>query len=262
MSEFDSANAYWEFANTVRHKRRWIMDPKEERFLSSVRKTAAAKRSKEIEIGTRFFRAQRGISVESRDDGSELVHPMPEGRMIPDAKYIFEGGRANPPGFAYLYLANDAATALAEMRPWLDDSLTLALFKTTKAIRLVACEAHPETSLSRYSRKSHSPHEIEGYVWNDIGRAFAYPVNRDDSQSSYIPTQILAEAFKAEGFGGIAYHSGLGRGINIVLFDIKAARLIHRFVYTLKRVRYDFEAVTAYAICEQRHVKMKITSTS
>lgn len=45
-----------------------------------------------------------------------------------------------------------------------------------------------------------------------------------------------------------AVKSGLERGTNVVLFNVHVAKLIHRFVYTLKKVRYDFEAVPNYAI--------------
>lgn len=250
MSVFDSANAYSDFANLIRGERRWIMDTKGDRFLSAVRRTADD-RVREISLGHRFFRAQRGTDLELRDDGGEWEHPLQERRMIPDVKYIKEGGRANPPGFAYLYLATDEQTALAEMRPWIGESLTLALFETIRPTRLVICGTRPEDLLRRYCGNRHSAKEIEGYVWNDIGQAFAQPANRDDQQSSYIPTQILAEVFKAAGFDGIAYQSGLGGGANIVLFDPKAAKPVRRFAYTLKRVRYDFEAVPNYAISRQ-----------
>jgi hypothetical protein len=84
--------------------------------------------------------------------------------------------------------------------------------------------------------------------WNDISTAFARPVNREDQESAYLPTQILAEAFKAEGFDGLAYRSGLERGTNIVLFNARVAKQTYRFAYTLPKVRYDFKAVPNYAI--------------
>jgi hypothetical protein len=69
----------------------------------------------------------------------------------------------------------------------------------------------------------------------------------------YLPTQILAEAFKAEGFDGLAYRSGLERGTNVVLFSVHVAKLIHRFVYALKKVRYDFEAAPNYGIYHKKN---------
>lgn len=247
MSAFASGNAYLEFVATVSSRRRWIMDAKGESFLSAVRATAE-KRVQTINAGHGFYRAQLGCDLEQRDDGSEWEHPWPPARMIPNPKFIKSSGRANPAGFAYLYLATNHATALAETRPWLNESVTLAIFGLKKSARLVVCQAQPEDILHRYLQKEHSPTEIEQYVWNDIGHAFARPVDRDDHQSAYIPTQIIAEAFKAEGFDGLAYRSSLSQGVNVVLFDPNSAELTHRFAYTLKRVRYDFDAVPNYAI--------------
>jgi hypothetical protein len=94
--------------------------------------------------------------------------------------------------------------------------------------------------------------KVDSYVWNEISRAFARPVNREDQEDAYLPTQILAEAFKAEGFDGIAYQSGLERGSNIVLFDINVAEPIRRFLVTLKKVRYDFETAPTYGIYHKK----------
>ena len=50
------------------------------------------------------------------------------------------------------------------------------------------------------------------------------------------------------GFDGVAYKSHLGSGINVVLFNIDAASLGRRHVYSLKKVRYEFEAEPPYQI--------------
>ena len=36
--------------------------------------------------------------------------------------------------------------------------------------------------------------------------------------------------------------------MNVVLFDARVAKLVHRFVYTLKKVRCDFEAAPNFGI--------------
>lgn len=162
--------------------------------------------------------------------------------MIPDPRLIRAGGRANPPGFAYLYLATTEKTALAEMRPSLGECVTLAIFEIKRPVKLVVCDVGQEDLAKRVFDENPSDDERVQYVWNDIGRAFARPVNRDDESDAYIPTQILVEIFKAEGFDGVAYRSGLGRGTNIVLFDREAAEPVRRFLYALKKVRYEFAA--------------------
>lgn len=251
---FISENAYWEFARIIRAERRWILDGKAGAFLKALRKTAKS-RAETIKVGSRFFRAQLGTDIEDRGEVGEWEHPLPVARMIPDSKHIKSGGRANPAGFAYLYLALDERTALAEMRAWVEESVTLAIFETLKELRLVVCQRKPEDILERYSNTPHSRSKIEQYVWNDIGHAFARPVSRDDQQSEYIPTQILAEAFKSEDFDGIAYQSSLEQGYNVALFDPAAAKLTHRFAYRLKRVRYDFHSIANYGIHRTRNGK-------
>ena len=137
------------------------------------------------------------------------------------------------------------------MRPWVGESLTLATFKMKKTVKIVICQVGPENFGERLFEENSSAKKLDKYIWNDISRAFARPVNREDQEAAYLPTQIIAEAFKAEGFDGLAYRSGLERGTNVVLFNPNLAKLTHRFVYTLKKVRYDFEAVPNYAIWRQ-----------
>jgi hypothetical protein len=55
-----------------------------------------------------------------------------------------------------------------------------------------------------------------------------------------VPTQILAETFKAEGFDGVEYRSGLAKEINVVLFDAGAAKPLRTYLYSLKQVKYTF----------------------
>jgi hypothetical protein len=148
--------------------------------------------------------------------------------------------------------STDERTALAEMRPWVTESLTLVIFKIKKQIKIVDCQAGAENWGERAFGENPSAERLDKYIWNDISEAFSRPINREEQESAYLPTQILAEAFKAEGFDGLAYRSGLERGTNVVLFNVRVAKLTERFVYTLKKVRYDFEAVPSYGIYRQK----------
>jgi hypothetical protein len=251
MKGFASKHAYWDFAMIVRTERRFIFDGEAGKFLAAAR-AASKSRAYILKSGICLYRAQVGSTFAPENEmGIEEEHPYPAERMVPDAKMTCSG-RANPSGFAYLYLATNEKTALAEMRPWVGESLTLAVFKAKKKIKLVVCQAGSENLGERLFEKNPSVEKINSYVWEDISRAFARPVNREDRESAYLPTQILAECFKAEGFDGIAYRSGLERGTNIVLFDVNVAEPTYRFVYTLKKVRYDFEAAPNYGIYRKK----------
>jgi len=164
--------------------------------------------------------------------------------MIPNSEFVKRGGRANPPGFVYLYLATKPETAMAEMRPWIGESLSVAFFAIQEDVRLVDCQRDSEDPLKRIclSGEKLSPEEVDMYVWSDISEAFARPVTRDEAESGYVPTQILAEAFKTEGFDGVVYKSRLAKGLNIVLFNIEAAKPLRYFLYALASVNYTFAA--------------------
>jgi hypothetical protein len=56
-----------------------------------------------------------------------------------------------------------------------------------------------------------------------------------------VPTQILAEVFRAHGFDGIVYRSLLGEGLNVALFDCKAAELINCCLYETQTVHFGFD---------------------
>ena len=48
-----------------------------------------------------------------------------------------------------------------------------------------------------------------------IGEALTRPVAPATIDVEYVPTQMLAEAFRIRGFDGILYKSHLGKGVNV-----------------------------------------------
>ena len=63
-----------------------------------------------------------------------------------------------------------------------------------------------------------------------------------DETADYVPTQVIAELFKNEGFDGIAYKSAFGKkGYNIVLFDPADAELTSCALFEAKSLKFRFE---------------------
>lgn len=82
--------------------------------------------------------------------------------------------------------------------------------------------------------------EREEIVWGEIAYAFSRPVTPDEPITEYVPTQILAEAFRSNGYDGIVYRSLLGDGLNVALFDCCAAELINCGLYETNSVSFKF----------------------
>jgi hypothetical protein len=172
-------------------------------------------------------------------EATTLPAPHPAERMKPLRDRAREG-RANPKGIAYLYLATNRETALAEVRPWIGSMISVGQFKTARELRIVNCTTD-SNGQRLYLCGEPSPAEREESVWADIDRGFAKPVDPSDNLADYAPTQVLAELFKASGFDGIAYRSALGPGHNIALFDPDTADLVDCFLFRVKNLNFDFE---------------------
>ena len=79
----------------------------------------------------------------------------------------------------------------------------------------------------------------EQYNWSAIDQAFSRPIIAHEHFAAYVPTQIIAERFRREGYDGIGYRSALGEGHNIVLFDLDAADLINCLLVVVKNVLFE-----------------------
>ena len=254
MGGFKEPFDYQIFEDVVKKKRRFVRTAWVDKFLRAVSQGAKA-REVLIEPNKDLWRAQDGCAKWPPEDGGEQETAgsrAPHGpkRMVPPDANIAEG-RLNPRGIPYLYLASDIATAIAEVRPSVAMPVTVAMFRTTKQIRLVnlwEIERDKDnpfvTGLIWYSivMRRDTPitqEEIDRSVWAQITNAFSKPVNSSDEQLDYVPTQIIAEALRATGADGVIYESSLnGEGKNYALFDIRSAEFQCARLYQVARITY------------------------
>jgi hypothetical protein len=244
MAEFDSPDSYHRFEQTVKRKARYIHDDEIRSFLATVIETSEIRKNT-IEDASVMWRAQRGYTWRVENQGEEEEFEVPDAyapdRMIPKAEFVGDG-RVNPRGIPCLYLASTKEAAMAEVRPWVGSYISLAQFKLMREVKIVDCtqdkRQFPHWLLSR---KQLSAGEREQIVWGDIGYALSRPVTPDEPATEYVPTQVLAEAFRANGYDGIVYKSLLGEGFNIALFDCAVAELINCGLYETNAVTFRFD---------------------
>ena len=81
--------------------------------------------------------------------------------------------------------------------------------------------------------------EIDDIVWADIDASFSVPVSPEDEKTSYIPTHIIAELFRSNGFDGIAYRSATSdAGYNVALFDVADAKIAFCQLFKISSIEY------------------------
>jgi hypothetical protein len=138
-----------------------------------------------------------------------------------------------------LYIATSRDTALAEVRPWIGTAISVAKLVTHRELNIIDCSKyHAKDSLIGIFDDHKRPRE-DG-IWVAIDRAFATPVNKEDEARDYIPTQVLAELFKAEGYDGVSYKSLLSDGYNLALFNLNDATVLYCSLFRLDTIRFEF----------------------
>ena len=154
-------------------------------------------------------------------------------------------------GIPVLYLSSDRNTAMSEVRPWKNQRVSLAKFHPARDLNIVDCTQAgldgTVTDLDRLwpigalMRKEIIPDsEQENIAWAWIDQAFSEPVSQSDAPREYIPTQVIAELFKTEGYDGIKYRSSVASGYNVALFDVKAAEAVETELYYTNDICYRF----------------------
>ncbi len=227
----------------VTRKSRYVWTPEVKEFLLTLLSTSPT-RHRIIPAESILWRAQIGHGfdpyVYEGEHIADTPAPLPKERMKPLHGKAAEG-RANPKGIPYLYLANKLETALCEVRPWLGSLVSIGQFEIIRELEVVNffnTEIRHLLYLEEPDQK-----EREKSVWMDIDQAFSQPITLTDRIIKYVPTQIIAEMFKAEGFDGISYRSAYTNDYNVMLFDIDAAEIINCFLYEVERINFKFNEV-------------------
>ncbi|MDO8281154.1 MAG: RES family NAD+ phosphorylase [Thermodesulfovibrionia bacterium] len=237
---FKSWQDFHHFEQYVKKRNRFFYDSITQAFLQIILETSKS-RTETVEKDSILWRSQLGNDWEPYYEGGQLIDHFP-GPLGPEKmkplNNLASEGRANPKGIPYLYLATNDNTAMAEVRPWLGSYISIGQFKLTKDVKLINCTSDDKNSSVYLKEPDAIKREVA--VWRDIDRAFSRPITINENTADYVPTQILAEFFKNNGFNGIGYRSSLGKGHNIVLFDLDSADLINCTLHEVKKVSFDF----------------------
>ncbi|MFC1635054.1 RES family NAD+ phosphorylase [Planctomycetota bacterium] len=243
---FKGELVYLCFQSDVTRKLRYFRTAQSKEFLDAVLLTSK-KREKTLRRGRKLWRAQLGSAERDGPQcGIKEDVPYPPERMKPLSDRAKEG-RVNPKGIPYLYLATKKQTAVQEKRPWLGSFISVARFSVVRNLKLIDCSNNifklKGPGFHCLFSNTNPPHpkklsqdEIERYVWSWIDWSFSKPVDPSDDTAEYVPTQILAELFRANNYDGIIYNSLFAEGKNLALFDIASAEQSDCMLYRISKI--------------------------
>lgn len=237
FKHFESWQSFHNFQSEIRQEARYIHSAKTTKFLETVLATAQDLITP-VPKGAIYWRAQLGCDWSSKEEDAFPV-PYKKERMKPRIDRANEG-RVNPKGIPCLYMAFKRETALAEVRPWVGAKISVSPCKINKELRVINCFSNTRPKIFVGEPTPEKRTEI---VWEYIDRAFSEPVNPEDDIADYVPTQIIAELFKQNGFDGIAYGSSLGEDYNLALFKIDNADISNAELHEVKQVCLNFKKI-------------------
>lgn len=137
-------------------------------------------------------------------------------------------GRCNPRGVSYLYTALEDHTAVAEIRPHIKDTISIALLKPIRDLKLVNFDYDPTATV-----------EGKDFLFNNVQRDFSIRnIDRDDE---YLVTQYITALIECLGYDGLCFRSSLvSDGTNYVIFNPENCPVISSDLCLLSEVRYVF----------------------
>jgi len=187
-----------------------------------------------------FFRARIHEDRERRHrfERVELGAPPPDKARA---------GRANEQGQAVLYVASDAATAVAEVRPWKGAPVAVAKLRVTKSAKvldLTAMEALESPFFDDEIAWKLNARSLLGHLGDELAR----PVTPSDAERQYRPTQYACSMIREAGFDGVAFPSAMGSGHNVVLFAPDGAEVLEIDYVRVSGLTYTFDAESAAEI--------------
>ena len=173
---------------------------------------------------------------------SEMTAPPPN---------LSRASRIGVKGIPVLYLSSNKETAMSEVRPWKKQPVSLAKVCPIKDLFIIDCQKNdfdgsvadldklfPVSSLSQGKTISDSEHEERAWAWIDY--VFSKPISEQDDPLEYIPTQVIAELIKSEGYDGIKYKSSVASGYNIAIFYVNVAKVLNTTLYYTNDICYRF----------------------
>lgn len=138
-------------------------------------------------------------------------------------------GRCNPKGVAYLYAALEEHTAVAEIRPHIQDTISIAQLKPIRDLRLINFDYDPTAIIPG-----------EDFLFHNIQMDFSV-INKNKSDD-YLVTQYMTALIEHLGYDGLCFRSSLVKnGTNYVIFNPANCSVISSNLCYLSEVRYVYQ---------------------
>lgn len=169
----------------------------------------------EIEV---LFRA-RSFQSDAR---LEIALKAPDREFGPPPITYARAGRMNANGISVFYGANNAPTALAEIRPPVGSKVAIAKFRIVRKLKVLDLSELSDTvAEGSIFDSNYSPLLAKASFLRKLSQKMTKAIMPEDEQFEYLPTQAVADFLASKmGFDGIIFSSAQSpEGLNIALLN-------------------------------------------
>lgn len=147
----------------------------------------------------------------------------------PPEESVKSHGRANPDFISYLYLSEDAKTAISEIRPNTDDWISVALFRPIKELKIARLYCNRDVEC----KEPLSENEVLALNLSCVYSSVA------NKPSDYYATQYVSELIKNLGLDGLVYQSSICKDkLNYVIFNSSNFKCYSSELFKVEKVDY------------------------
>ncbi|MCI2227585.1 MULTISPECIES: RES family NAD+ phosphorylase [Flavobacteriaceae] len=187
---------------------------------------------KEIKKGRIFYRCR--ISDKKGFAPDKMGNPPKE---------VTTGGRANPKGISYLYVADTLKTSLYETRASLFDYVTVGEFQLKEDLKILNLRNPKDDPIPWSENEAIEDFLIYVPFIQTLQKEISLPIRKLDKQLDYIPTQYISEFIKSLGFDGVEYQSSLySEGYNLAIFNPEKLNCKTTQVYEIEGIDLHHKA--------------------
>lgn len=163
-------------------------------------------------------------------------------------------GRANHSGASYLYVADNPYTACAEVRPHLNDCISVGLFKICKPLTIL--DFSEDQNLHSLSNDDDTISIAR--IITRVMIQFCSCVNDNDD---YLATQYISDYIRKHGIDGICYRSSLTNGKNYAIFNCSEdnVRFVSSSIYFCHNIDYEVIDINQKKKCRKEKDGIKRT---
>lgn len=206
------------------------------------------------EIPAEFFSEKFGVSVFISENDIYQTTGFDEVNSIECPLGIGGAGRNNVAGMSYLYLAENATTACAEIKTNIRSLISLAQFEVVSPLKIINFSDE-----KNFDEKQYVIHNMSlGTFFTELMFSFTKP-----DKNCYTVSQIISDYIRKFGIDGIAYRSFYTGKTNYTIFNshkskikyISSRILLH---HSSNEVYWDFNHQTSLFTNENKNLDYDI----